>query len=65
MAIYDLLNKKKYISALEQDRRKAVCATCPKLAMAGLQCGVCKCLINLKVKLITENCPLGKWPVIG
>ena len=61
MAILDLSNRKNYVDDATQAQRRAICATCPHIRAAGLQCGVCLCLIRLKTKLKTEECPIGKW----
>ena len=37
----------------------AACEDCEKLV--GRKCSVCGCFISLKSKLLTEDCPEGKW----
>jgi hypothetical protein len=39
--------------------RKEVCQSCPKKVSA--MCGECGCLIEAKVLIKLESCPLGKW----
>lgn len=39
------------------------CAECPFLT-ESLQCQVCGCFVELKVKLTAEKCPKGKWKSI-
>lgn len=60
MAIKDLLNRGKYVSADEQSRRLNICRTCPHLTVRSI-CGKCTCVIWLKTKLSTEKCDVGKW----
>jgi hypothetical protein len=43
---------------LAQQRRK-VCNACEN-NVAGV-CSICKCIIRLKVREETENCPVNKW----
>lgn len=57
MPFLDLANRKNYVSEAIQAQRKAICATCPHIRAVGLQCGLCLCLVNLKTKLKTEQCP--------
>lgn len=42
-------------------KRLATCMTCEKYLQESQQCGVCTCLIFIKAKLTTEECPLKKW----
>jgi hypothetical protein len=41
--------------------RYLMCSSCPSLIKATKQCKECGCFMNLKVKLASANCPLGKW----
>lgn len=43
------------VSAAVHGQRQVPCATCPH--RQGYWCGKCKCLIYLKTKLATEQCP--------
>lgn len=64
MAIHHLANPKNYVTDAQKAERLAICAKCPYVQMAGLQCGLCLCLVRLKAKLKTEECPANppRWP---
>lgn len=57
MALHHLANRKNYVDEAIKQARQAICAKCPHIQLSGLQCGLCLCLINLKTKLKTEQCP--------
>lgn len=71
MAITDLLDKSKYVSQEEYDRRINLCNSCPDRAENNngvskpvtkfSTCPHCSCLCWLKTKLSTEECPMGDW----
>lgn len=43
--------------------RLAACDGCEhQRKVAGVrQCGKCKCILNCKARVPTEECPIGKW----
>jgi hypothetical protein len=41
--------------------RAGHCQRCEKYRRTTKQCTECGCLVNLKVTLSNESCPLGKW----
>jgi len=41
------------------EKRKETCEGCP--SKRGIACGECGCLIEAKVLIKLESCPLGKW----
>jgi len=41
-------------------QRLETCRTCEH--HTGVRCRVCGCFTSAKVKILTEACPLGKWP---
>lgn len=41
--------------------RKAVCDACPERGPSNV-CKECGCALRAKQRLLTESCPLGKWP---
>jgi hypothetical protein len=43
----------------EVGRRTRLCIRCPY--NNGGVCDVCGCVLKYKVRLETEECPLGKW----
>lgn len=47
----------------EAATRVLVCRSCPDYRVG--QCRICKCLVVVKAKLRTEDCPAGRWPKIG
>lgn len=40
-------------------KRINACGTCVQLA--GKRCRACGCVVEIKARLATEQCPLGKW----
>jgi hypothetical protein len=69
MAIIDLLNPNKYVSKEELIERLTLCNSCPERLKESdgkpltkfSRCPECGCIISLKAKLSTENCPVGEW----
>lgn len=59
--ILDIFDKSKYVDEATRRRRMMKCESCPHLLRFSRQCGKCGCLVFLKVKLVTEKCPVGKW----
>lgn len=47
------------VNPLVRDGRRALCEECPR--REAQFCGLCGCWLAAKVRLATENCPLGKW----
>src|ERR1044072_3312469 len=43
----------------EEKRRLEICNTCENFANGT--CKLCGCYMNLKAKLGTSHCPIGKW----
>jgi hypothetical protein len=43
-----------------QQRRSQTCATCEH--HTGMRCKVCGCFTHVKIKMLHEDCPIGKWP---
>ena len=41
--------------------RAGHCQTCENYIRSTKQCRHCGCLVNLKVTLAKEACPIGKW----
>jgi hypothetical protein len=44
------------------EARRQICQKCDR--RAGIQCLECECIIRGKTMLVTEDCPLGRWPAI-
>ena len=44
-----------------QQKRTQTCATCEH--HTGMRCKVCGCFTHVKIKMMHEDCPIGKWPV--
>lgn len=69
MAIYDLVNPYKYVEKDLFYERLSICNDCPlRLESANgrklkkfSRCPECGCILSLKAKLSTEECPVGKW----
>lgn len=51
--------KRKTVSQEERDRRMDVCKGCEFLK--GSRCAKCGCNMNFKTRLVSGNCPIGKW----
>lgn len=43
------------------NQRFEICKACPELISTTHQCKKCGCFMNLKTKLVSAECPLGKW----
>lgn len=56
-----LLNKENYIEEEFQQKRYAICLECPDLTEHTKQCKHCGCFMQMKTKLISAGCPIGKW----
>lgn len=41
--------------------RMKICLDCPSLKPAYNQCAECGCFMNVKTKMASAKCPLGKW----
>lgn len=64
MPILDLLHKSRYAPPATTAARRAVCSKCPQRTRLG-RCLQCGCFTNLKTKLATEACPIGKWAAVA
>lgn len=51
-----LLNKDQKAS-----ERLDICKQCPKLQQGLNVCTLCGCFMNIKVRIYSSHCPLGKW----
>ena len=43
-----------------QQKRMQTCATCEH--HTGMRCKICGCFTHVKIKMVHEDCPIGKWP---
>lgn len=45
------------------EKRLDICKKCPesRTVLGQMQCKVCHCYLNVKVKLAFSKCPIGKW----
>lgn len=41
------------------------CLTCPDATVHKLFCGHCKCILQAKLRLEEERCPIGKWEAVN
>lgn len=58
----DLLNPKtKPATEEDSNHRLEICKSCPELIKSVNQCKQCGCFMQLKTKLESAKCPLGKW----
>lgn len=52
----------KFVASAEvSSNRLSICDKCPSLRSPGHICNECGCLMQIKTKLLTSACPLGKW----
>jgi hypothetical protein len=51
-----LLDKETNASA-----RLDICKACPELIPTVNMCSQCKCFMNIKTRIYSAACPLGKW----
>ena len=45
----------------EQERRLEICHSCPEFDGTQGRCRKCGCLGTWKVRIASQQCPLGKW----
>lgn len=45
----------------EQERRLSICRGCEKFVAEDMRCRACGCGLNLKARVRSSSCPLGKW----
>jgi len=58
----DMLNPKtRRLSDEDAKVRMDICKACPELIKLTSQCKKCGCLMNVKTKLESAKCPIGKW----
>lgn len=41
--------------------RLKLCKECPQMTKLSRQCKLCGCFLDLKVKVLNAQCPMGKW----
>ncbi len=46
------------------DERMAICRACPELTrkFTGSFCNLCGCNMRVKAQMVSQDCPLDKWP---
>lgn len=58
----DLLNPMTVPATKElAELRLSICQKCPELRKITHQCKKCGCFMNVKTKLNSAKCPIGKW----
>lgn len=50
-----------FVSTEVQKQRLLICSVCDQLDTATARCTECGCFVQIKSKVTTEECPLGKW----
>jgi len=45
----------------EKERRLTICKGCEFFNKSRVRCAKCGCSLKIKLKLITEDCPDGRW----
>jgi hypothetical protein len=59
---WDVINPNVEKSSDElQEKRMAICSSCPELIKLTKQCKKCGCFMHAKTKIEKATCPLGKW----
>jgi len=59
---WDILKPNVELSGDEIElHRFSICEACPSLIKATKQCKECGCFMKLKVKILSAQCPIGKW----
>ena len=62
-----MLKKRIKMSKLKMyDERMAICRECPELTrkLTGSFCKICGCNMKLKAMMVSQGCPLDKWPEV-
>lgn len=54
-----ITGKRRKVTQEERDKRMSICRGCEFLR--GLRCAKCGCNMNIKTRLVSGNCPMGKW----
>jgi hypothetical protein len=49
------------VKAEVSQQRYNICKSCSEFRKITRTCKVCNCFMVLKTKLISSECPLGKW----
>lgn len=58
----DVLAGKLQLSSKElAEERMKVCRGCPAFKKLTRQCSLCGCQLDLKVKVLRAECPIGMW----
>ena len=50
-----------FVNEEEKTRRFGFCINCPDFIPEQSRCKICGCFMQVKVKLISAKCPIGKW----
>lgn len=58
---WHLINKDNYTVDDEAKKRFDICKLCPEFIDLTTQCKKCGCIMSLKTKLKSAQCPIGKW----
>lgn len=53
---FETVSKEVYVKRIQ------ICRECPKGEYQWFQCKQCRCIVYIKAKLATEDCPHGLWP---
>ena len=56
-----LANGARNVPIEEYKRRADICNTCVHFVHSKSTCGVCGCLMHIKAKWQTSDCPKNKW----
>lgn len=59
---FKLLDRSDRVSREVRKNRLASCELC--LSYKAGVCTECGCVVKLKSKVASEECPLGKWPTV-
>lgn len=64
MANGNMSNQKFFVAKSVAEERYAICKYCPRFTAMKI-CGICNCIMPLKVKFAKAACPAGKWFAIS
>lgn len=53
------------LSEEQAQQRLSICGECEFFISAEKRCGKCGCYMEVKAKMATTKCPIGKWSAVG
>jgi len=61
--VFDPVTEEAFYASKETNAaaRLDICKSCPELFTLTNSCKQCGCFMNIKVRIYSAECPLGKW----